>query len=81
MADAIAAWAAARGDDVVVTDCNSRTPPRLGVPPELACGVLVLPLPDGQYVLWSRGEAVRHIDWGGDPHNKAIAEREGDECG
>ena len=40
---------------------------------------LVLPLPEGQYVLWFRGEAVRHIDWGGDPHNKAIAAREGDE--
>ncbi len=30
-------------------------------------------------MLWFRREAVQHIDWGGDPHNKAIAAREGDE--
>ncbi|TFV85945.1 SpoIIE family protein phosphatase [Blastococcus sp. CT_GayMR16] len=77
VADGIAAWAAAQGDDVVATDSLPHTADRLGVPAELASGVLVLPLPEGQYVLWSRGEAVQHIDWGGDPHNKAIAEREG----
>jgi two-component system, chemotaxis family, sensor kinase Cph1 len=79
VADAVAAWAHGRGDDVVATDSLPRDAPDLGAPVELACGVLVLPLPEGQYVLWFRGEAVRHIDWGGDPHNKAIAEREGDE--
>ena len=78
VADAIAAWAAGRGEDVVATDSLHRDAPRLGAPEDLACGVLVLPLPEGQYVLWGRGEAVRHVDWGGDPHNKAIAEREGD---
>ena len=80
VADAIAAWATGRGDDVVATDSLPRDAPaarRAGR--TLACGVLVLPLPEGQYVLWCRGEAVQHIDWGGDPHNKAIAEREGDE--
>ncbi|TFV52672.1 SpoIIE family protein phosphatase [Blastococcus sp. TF02A_35] len=79
LADDIAAWAAARGDDVVATDALATDAPHLPAPTEVACGVLVLPLPEGQYVLWFRGEAVRHIDWGGDPHNKAIAEREGDE--
>jgi serine phosphatase RsbU (regulator of sigma subunit) len=79
VADGIAAWAAAMGDDVVTTDSLPHTADGPVVPTELACGVLVLPLPDGQYVLWSRGEAVRHIDWGGDPHNQAFAEREGDE--
>jgi serine phosphatase RsbU (regulator of sigma subunit) len=44
----------------------------------VACGVLALPLPDGQYVVWTRAEQVHSVDWGGDPHNKAIAEREGD---
>ncbi|MCA0144174.1 SpoIIE family protein phosphatase [Blastococcus sp. LR1] len=78
LADGIAAWAAARGEDVVATDTLGVDAPHLRAPEELACGVLVLPLPEGQYVLWFRGEAVRHIDWGGDPHNKAIAEREGD---
>jgi light-regulated signal transduction histidine kinase (bacteriophytochrome) len=79
LADRIAAWAAARGQDVVATDTLSRTAPDLGAPVELACGVLVLPLPEGQYIVWFRGEAVQHIDWGGDPHNKALAAREGDE--
>jgi two-component system, chemotaxis family, sensor kinase Cph1 len=79
VADAVAAWAASRGDDVVATDSLPRDVPALDAPVDLACGVLALPLPEGQYVLWFRGEAVRDIDWGGDPHNKAIAEREGDE--
>ena len=77
-AEAIAAWAAARGEDVVATDSLPRSAPGLGVPVEAACGVLVLPLPEGQFVLWHRAEATRTVDWGGDPHNKAIAEREGD---
>jgi light-regulated signal transduction histidine kinase (bacteriophytochrome) len=77
-ADAIAAWAAARGEEVVATDSLPRHAPELQVPCEVACGVLVLPLPEGQYVLWHRAEARRTVDWGGDPHNEAIAEREGD---
>jgi two-component system, chemotaxis family, sensor kinase Cph1 len=77
-AEAIAAWAAARHQDVVATDSLPRHAPELQVSCEVACGVLVLPLPEGQYVLWHRAEAMRTVDWGGDPHNKAIAEREGD---
>jgi two-component system, chemotaxis family, sensor kinase Cph1 len=77
-AEAVAAWAATRHEDVVATDSLPRSAPELGVPVEAACGVLVLPLPEGQYVLWHRAEATRTVDWGGDPHNKAIAEREGD---
>lgn len=74
---AVATWAAQQGEDVVVTD---RLPlmAQLDVPAEVASGVLALPLPEGQYVLWTRGEQVHSVDWGGDPHNKAIAEREGD---
>ncbi|SDF17542.1 Bacteriophytochrome (light-regulated signal transduction histidine kinase) [Blastococcus aurantiacus] len=79
VADAIAAWAAGRGDDVVATDSLGRDAPSLSAPEDVPCGALVLPLPEGQYVLWLRGEAVRHVDWGGDPHNKAIAERQGEE--
>jgi chemotaxis family two-component system sensor kinase Cph1 len=78
LADAIAGWAAGRGEDVVATDGLGAEAPRLAGPGSAVCGVLVLPLPEGQYVVWFRGEAVQHIDWGGDPHNKAIAEREGD---
>ena len=29
--------------------------------------------------MWLRHEAVHNVDWGGDPHNKAIATREGDD--
>ena len=39
----------------------------------------MLNLPDGQYVVWFRGELLRSVDWGGDPHNKAIAVSEGDD--
>jgi chemotaxis family two-component system sensor kinase Cph1 len=77
-AEAVAAWAAARREDVVATDSLPRHAPGLPVPVDPACGVLVLPLPEGQYVLWHRAEARRTVDWGGDPQNKAIAEREGD---
>jgi serine phosphatase RsbU (regulator of sigma subunit) len=75
---ALAAWAAERAEDVVSTDRLPLVAPHLGVPAEVACGVLALPLPEGQYVLWARAEQVHAVDWGGDPHNKAIAEREGD---
>jgi two-component system, chemotaxis family, sensor kinase Cph1 len=76
VAEAIAAWAAAQGEDLVATDSLPLAAP--GLPAGPACGVLVLPLPEGQFVLWHRAEAVRTVDWGGDPHNKAIAAREGD---
>ncbi|MGX5655952.1 SpoIIE family protein phosphatase [Geodermatophilus nigrescens] len=75
----VVSWAAARGEELVATDTLQQDAPHLGVPLDVVAGVLVLPLPEGQYVLWHRREAVRHVDWGGDPHNKALAEREGDE--
>jgi light-regulated signal transduction histidine kinase (bacteriophytochrome) len=78
LAETIAGWAAGRGADVVATEALPDQAPQLGVPADQACGVLVLPLPEGQFVLWARGEKVQQIDWGGDPHNKAIAEREGE---
>jgi two-component system, chemotaxis family, sensor kinase Cph1 len=78
VATALADWAAHQRGDVVSTDRLPLVAPHLAVPFELACGVLALTLPDGQYVMWTRGEQVHSVDWGGDPHNKAIAEREGD---
>ncbi len=75
----LVAWAAARGGEVVATDRLQLDAPGLGIPVDVACGVLALPLPEGQYVVWHRREAVRHVDWGGDPHTKALAEREGDD--
>jgi light-regulated signal transduction histidine kinase (bacteriophytochrome) len=77
-ARAVAAWAAAHGGDVVSTDALPELVPDLAVPEDVACGVLAVPLPEGQFLLWYRGEAVRQIDWGGDPQNKAIARQEGD---
>jgi two-component system, chemotaxis family, sensor kinase Cph1 len=78
VATALADWAAHQRGDVVSTDRLPLVAPQLAVPSELACGVLALTLPDGQHVIWTRGEQVHSVDWGGDPHNKAIAEREGD---
>jgi serine phosphatase RsbU (regulator of sigma subunit) len=41
--------------------------------------VLGVGLGGGQFLMWFRPELVHTVDWGGDPHNKAIAEREGGE--
>jgi serine phosphatase RsbU (regulator of sigma subunit) len=41
-------------------------------------GALMVPLGEGQYVLWCRTEAALTVDWGGDPHNQAIAVQEDD---
>lgn len=79
VADALAAWAARQGSDVVASDALPADAPGVVADEVPVRGALVLPLPGGQYVLWFRDEAVRHIDWGGDPHNKAIAEGEGDD--
>ena len=73
---ALTAWARSLGDDVVYTDSLSRS--GVDVDPAGVGGVLAINLPDGQYVLWLRTEYVQVVDWGGDPQNKAIAEREGD---
>ncbi|MBI9115909.1 SpoIIE family protein phosphatase [Sanguibacter suaedae] len=74
---ATARWAAAQGDEVVVTDALRLAAPDLDVSPE-AAGVLAAVLPGDEVVVWFRHEASRDVDWGGDPHNKAIAHREGD---
>jgi two-component system, chemotaxis family, sensor kinase Cph1 len=75
---AVAAWARDASDEVASSECLSRELPGFDLDPQLAAGVLALTLPDGQYAVWFRREAVRSMDWGGDPHNKAIAVSEGD---
>ena len=75
---AVAAWARDAGDEVASSECLSRELSGLDLDPQLAAGVLALTLPDGQYAVWFRREALRSVDWGGDPHNKAIAVSEGD---
>jgi len=76
---AVAAWARAAEDEIARSDSLSRTLPDLDVDPALAAGALVLNLPDGQFAAWFRRESLRSVDWGGDPHNKAIAVSEGGE--
>jgi two-component system, chemotaxis family, sensor kinase Cph1 len=76
---AVAAWARGAGDEIAGSDWLSRELPALDLDPQLAAGALALNLPDGQYAVWFRREVLRSVDWGGDPHNKAIAVTEGDE--
>lgn len=76
---ALLAWVAEQDAEVVVRDALAEQEPALvALVPDVA-GLLALRLPDGQAVVWLRHEAVRNVDWGGDPHNKAIAVREGDD--
>jgi len=74
---AVAAWARGAGDEIASTECLTRDLPDLDLDPQLAAGALALNLPDGQYAVWFRREVLRSVDWGGDPHNKAIAVSEG----
>ncbi|WP_324651071.1 SpoIIE family protein phosphatase [Georgenia sp. H159] len=73
--DAILSWAAGTGREVAATDSLSRDTPH--VPPDVA-GALAINIADGDAIVWLRREVARTVDWGGDPHNKAIARREGD---
>jgi chemotaxis family two-component system sensor kinase Cph1 len=73
---AVAQWARDASDEIASTDCLSRDLPEVAVDPEVAAGAMVLNLPDGQYAIWFRREVIRSVDWGGDPHNKAIAVQE-----
>ncbi len=76
---AVATWARGAGDEIASSECLSREMPWVDIDPQLAAGALALNLPDGQYAVWFRREVVRSVDWGGDPGNKAIAVREGEE--
>lgn len=73
---AVASWARDSGAEMTSTERLSDEFPELDL--HDAAGALALNLPDEQYVIWFREEALRAVDWGGDPHNKAIAVREGD---
>jgi light-regulated signal transduction histidine kinase (bacteriophytochrome) len=76
---AVVDWARSAEDAVVHSECLYRELPAANLDPQVAAGALVLNLPDGQHVAWFRREVLRSVDWGGDPHNKAIAVGEGDE--
>jgi hypothetical protein len=64
--------------DVVAVDSVPTAYPALAGHVTTMCGALVMVLSPDQFVVWARPEQVRTVDWGGDPHNKAIARREGD---
>ena len=74
---AVAAWGRDAGEEIASSEYLSRELPELDLDPELVAGALALNLPDGQYAVWFRREVLRSVDWGGDPHNKAIAVSEG----
>ena len=74
----IAEWLVTQGEDIVVTESMKQSAPSIQLSPHDVSGVLGLVLRDGQYVIWFRSEQERSVDWGGDPHNKAIAVAEGD---
>ncbi|SHG57361.1 PAS fold-containing protein [Jatrophihabitans endophyticus] len=76
--EALVRWARESPGAVASTDRLAETLPELAVPGDVACGALVVTLPDERYVAWFRAEARRSVDWGGDPYNKAIAVQEGD---
>ncbi|WP_336708109.1 SpoIIE family protein phosphatase [Oerskovia sp. USHLN155] len=69
---------AAADDEVVAIDSLRVAAPDLAERLPDVAGVLGAHLNDGQVVLWLRDEVLRSVDWGGDPHNKAIARSEGD---
>lgn len=71
----VAAWASSVGE-VLATDRLAEEPGAPDVPG--VAGAVALALPDGGTVVWLRGEVVRTVDWGGDPHHKVIAVPEGD---
>jgi chemotaxis family two-component system sensor kinase Cph1 len=75
---AIVQWARSTGSEVASTDSLTVAAPGFSVPVEVASGVLVLPLPEDQFVMWVRAESRQAVDWGGDPHNKELAAGEDD---
>jgi two-component system, chemotaxis family, sensor kinase Cph1 len=75
---AVMAWAREAHDEIAFSNCLARDLPELAADTATAAGALALNLPDGQYAVWFRREVPQSVDWGGDPHNKAIAVAEGD---
>ena len=65
-------------EEIVATDSLRRDAPLVAATVPGVAGVLALNLAEGDAVVWLRREVARSVDWGGDPHNKAIALREGD---
>ncbi len=64
---ALIAWVADAGEEVVATDCLREAAPDVAaVAPEVA-GVMGIALPEGQVLIWLRDEVQRRVEWGSDP--------------
>ncbi|HEX5658897.1 MAG TPA: ATP-binding protein [Polyangiales bacterium] len=60
---------ATRRNEVVATDSLLELYPEAAQFPELACGLLAMPIPGvpGDYLMWFRPEITRTVKWAGDP--------------
>ncbi|MGF0114817.1 SpoIIE family protein phosphatase [Promicromonospora sp. Marseille-Q5078] len=67
-----------QGTEVLATNRLAEAAPELAEALPGTPGMLALIVPGGGVAVWLRGEVLQNVDWGGDPHNKAIARREGD---
>jgi chemotaxis family two-component system sensor kinase Cph1 len=58
-----------RRDEVIATDRLAELYPEAAAFPELACGLLAMPIPGvlGDYLMWFRPELTRTVKWAGDP--------------
>ncbi|WP_336924130.1 SpoIIE family protein phosphatase [Aquipuribacter sp. SD81] len=75
--DALRAWLAADGRDVVSLRSLQEEAPGLVTALPGVAGLLALVLEDGQLVVWLRGELVRTVTWGGDPGEKVVTHEAG----
>ncbi|MEE6272605.1 SpoIIE family protein phosphatase [Georgenia sp. MJ206] len=71
-------WALDEQAELTRTASLSADAPHLVADLPDVAGALALTLPARDGIVWLRREEVHDVDWGGDPHNKAIARREGD---
>ncbi|WP_341358242.1 SpoIIE family protein phosphatase [Georgenia sp. M64] len=76
--DALLAWAGTTTGDYACTTSLVRDVPEVAALVPDVAGVLAITMSGGDAVAWLRREVVHSVDWGGDPHNKALARLEGD---
>ena len=72
----LARWVASQSTDGGVFACASiaRDVPELAPLAATATGVLAVEIskPDGEYLLWLRGEQMHEVRWAGNPHKPAL---------
>jgi len=68
-------WVATHaGDGIFASASLARDVPSFAALADTASGVLAIELsrPDGEYLLWLRGEQVREVRWAGNPHKPVL---------